>query len=59
VDRDPREAGVLRIARTYHLSVYHSAYLELAARTGFPLATLDKALASAALEELVTLVGEP
>jgi predicted nucleic acid-binding protein len=59
VDLEPNEAGVLRIARTYHLSVYDASYLELAARTGFPLATLDKALASAALEELVTLVGEP
>jgi predicted nucleic acid-binding protein len=59
VDREPNEAGVLRIARTYHLSVYDASYLELAARTGFPLATLDKALGSAALEELVTLVGEP
>jgi predicted nucleic acid-binding protein len=37
--------------------VHDASYLELAARKGLPLATLDKALANAALEELVTLVG--
>jgi predicted nucleic acid-binding protein len=58
VDREPGEPSVLRMARTYRLSVYDASYLELAARTGFPLATLDEALAEAALEELVTLVGD-
>ncbi len=59
LDPEPDEAAVLRIARTYRLSVYDASYLELAVRTGSPLATLDKALARAALEERVTLIAEP
>jgi predicted nucleic acid-binding protein len=58
IDRDPDEAGVLRIARTYRLSVYDASYLELAERQGVPLATLDARLADAAREELVNLIGE-
>jgi len=38
----------LNLARRYRLSVYDAAYLELALRTGLPLATLDADLAKAA-----------
>ena len=38
----------LNLARRYRLSAYDSAYLELALRTGLPLATLDADLAKAA-----------
>jgi predicted nucleic acid-binding protein len=39
----------LNLARRYKLSVYDAAYLELALRTGHPLATLDADLAKAAI----------
>ena len=48
VDRSPVEADVLALARHRRLTVYDSAYLELARREGAPLATLDAALATAA-----------
>ena len=38
----------LALARTYKLSSYDAAYLELAIREGLPLATLDKHLIKAA-----------
>jgi predicted nucleic acid-binding protein len=38
----------LSLARTYQLSVYDAAYLELASRRGLPLATLDGKLKPAA-----------
>ena len=38
----------LNLARRYRLSAYDAAYLELALRTGLPLATLDAGLAKAA-----------
>ncbi len=38
----------LNLARRYRLSAYGAAYLELALRTGLPLATLDADLAKAA-----------
>ncbi len=38
----------LGLARSYNLSSYDASYLELAIRTGNPLATLDKALVRAA-----------
>ena len=37
----------LNLARRYKLSAYDAAYLELALRTGLPLATLDADLAKA------------
>jgi predicted nucleic acid-binding protein len=58
VDRLPDEAGVLRLARTYRLSVYDASYLELALREAVPLATMDAALAAAARAEQAPLVGE-
>jgi predicted nucleic acid-binding protein len=39
---------VLMLARTWRLSAYDAAYLELALREGCPLATLDAALQQAA-----------
>jgi predicted nucleic acid-binding protein len=38
----------LSLARTHGLTIYDSAYLELAMRNGLPLATLDKQLREAA-----------
>ena len=48
---------ILPLARTYHLSAYDAAYLELAIREGLPLATLDDDLRRAAVGAGVTLVG--
>ncbi|MCY3698332.1 MAG: type II toxin-antitoxin system VapC family toxin [Gemmatimonadetes bacterium] len=50
LDRTPRGAMVLRIARDHDLTVYDAMYLELALRLNCPLATLDRKLASAAVE---------
>ncbi len=41
-------AGIVMLAREHGLTSYDAAYLELAARAGVPLATLDKALRKAA-----------
>lgn len=38
----------INLARTYKLSSYDAAYLELAVREGLPIATLDKSLRKAA-----------
>jgi predicted nucleic acid-binding protein len=57
VDREPEEAMVLRLARTHRLSVYDASYLELALREAIPIATLDDALAAAALAEGAELIG--
>jgi predicted nucleic acid-binding protein len=52
------ESGALMaLARKHGLSAYDAAYLELALREALPLATLDNALAKAALAEGVALVG--
>ena len=48
---------ILPLARTYHLSAYDAAYLELAIREGLPLATLDDNLRRAAAGAGVALVG--
>ena len=45
----------LGIARTYMLSAYDAAYLELAMRRGLPIATLDDRLKAAALAAGVAL----
>lgn len=41
-------SDTLILARSYQLSVYDAAYLELALRRGLPLATLDRHLQKAA-----------
>jgi predicted nucleic acid-binding protein len=51
IDRDPQEAGILRLARAHRLTAYDAAYLELALRERIPLATLDKSLSAAARSE--------
>ena len=47
---------VLDTARTYDLTSYDAAYLELAMRRGLPIATLDRRLADAAGRAGVPLV---
>ena len=48
---------ILPLARTYKLSAYDAAYLELAIREGLPLATLDDDLRRAASAAGVALVA--
>lgn len=57
VDRDLDDGLVLTLARTHRLTVYDAAYLALAQRKGLPLATLDKALITAAAAEKVSILG--
>ena len=49
----------LNLSRRYRLSAYDAAYLELALRTGLPLATLDADLARAATSAGVPIFGTP
>jgi predicted nucleic acid-binding protein len=54
---EPKPFGsVLTMARAHRLSTYDAAYLELAARLGLPLATLDKELIRAAREAGVKVI---
>ena len=55
-DASSRPEMILAIARSYSLSAYDAAYLELAQRTRFPLATLDNGLVRAARSANVALV---
>ena len=48
--------AVIGVATGHQLTVYDAAYLELAQRTGLPLATLDGDLRKAALAASVALV---
>lgn len=50
-------SDTLNLARRYKLSAYDAAYLELALRTGMPLATLDADLAKAASTAGVSIFG--
>jgi predicted nucleic acid-binding protein len=59
VDLNPDGEVLLSQARRHNLTVYDAAYLELATRTGSPLATLDRALAKAARTESILLIGTP
>lgn len=56
IDRAPDEATLLRLGRAHGLTVYDAAYLELAARRGARLATLDRALRAASGPAGVALV---
>jgi predicted nucleic acid-binding protein len=47
---------VIRVATEHQFTVYDAAFLELAQRTGLPLATLDRDLRKAALAASVALV---
>jgi predicted nucleic acid-binding protein len=49
---------VRHLAETHRLTAYDAAYLELAQRTGLPLATLDGDLRKAALAESAALLAE-
>lgn len=51
--------SMVALARAHGLTAYDATYLELALRTGFPLATLDARLASAAKVAGLSLLGEP
>ena len=46
------------LAEVHHLTAYDAAYLELAQRTGLPLATLDRELKNAAHAEHVPVLEE-
>jgi predicted nucleic acid-binding protein len=48
----------VELAGRHRLTLYDAAYLELAMRQGFPLATLDRQLRSAAAIEHVVLLAE-
>jgi predicted nucleic acid-binding protein len=53
----PAEEAVIEVAQRHRLSFYDACYLELAARSGIALATLDRALARAAVAEGIPLIG--
>lgn len=55
-DADPNLGAAFALARERRLSFYDALYLELALRRAGALATLDSALARAAVAEGVTLV---
>ena len=50
---------ILHLARSYQLSAYDAAYLELAIRRGLPLACLDGKLKTAAAAAGVVLFSTP
>lgn len=52
----PEGQETMNLARRHNLTVYDAAYLELAKRTGSPLATLDQELGRAAFKEGISLV---
>ena len=58
VDTAPNENDVLALARRHRLTVYDSAYLELARRQQISLATLDESLANACRAEKVEVIGD-
>ncbi|MBA3813185.1 MAG: type II toxin-antitoxin system VapC family toxin [Alphaproteobacteria bacterium] len=58
VDETPQDfKDILLLSKTYNLSAYDAAYLDLAARSQIPLATLDKKLKVAANDASVPLVN--
>ncbi len=56
-DADFDQDRLLEIARRHQLSIYDAAYIELALRIGVQLATLDRKLAEAAVDQGVTVVS--
>lgn len=50
--------GALSLARARNLSVYDAAYLDLAMKTGLPLATLDSKLGDTAMQLGVDVIGK-
>jgi predicted nucleic acid-binding protein len=57
IDGIPDEPAALTLARRRRLTVYDSAYLEVAVRRDLPLATLDGELARAAQAEQAVLIS--
>ena len=57
LDTLPSDDAIFSLAKRYRLTFYDAAYLELARRESIPLATLDQALARAATDEGVPLIG--
>lgn len=57
VDEEPVEDAIFGFARQYQLSFYDAAYLEVAHRRGLALATLDRALRTAAATAGVALLA--
>ena len=53
----PNDADIFALARQHQLTFYDAAYLELARREHFALATLDAKLAAAANKEHVELIS--
>ena len=58
IDDEHDDALVLELARRFNLTVYGSAYLEVALRRSMPLATLDKRLQEAAENIGVVIVHQ-
>lgn len=60
IQQDDKADGValMELARRHGLTAYDATYLELAQRTGLPLATLDADLRRAARDEGIALIGE-
>src|SRR5258708_302924 len=56
LDREADSDVIMHLARQHRLSAYDAAYLELAIRHTLPLASLNKALAAAAIAEGVPLI---
>jgi predicted nucleic acid-binding protein len=56
IDHVPDESSILAIARTYRLTVYDAAYLELAQRESASVATLDSAMARVARALKIPLI---
>jgi len=57
IDRDPDIPPLVELARRHNLTTYDAAYLALALRKRIPLATLDKALHSAAVSAGIVLLA--
>ena len=56
-DTEPDLGTALALARRRRLTIYDALYLELALRADAPLATVDRALANAAVAEGRPLIG--
>ena len=57
IRHDADERVLLALARKHQLTTYDASYVELAARTGAAVATLDRRLAGAARAEDLEIVG--
>lgn len=55
VDAEPDGAAVMKLSRSYQLTAYDAAYLELASRRNLVLCTLDQQLIAAAAKFKVDL----